>query len=170
MGGVVNEDDDPAQFGYGLFDDVPAMIRVLYVAGDEHSLPAGILYESLSLLSILVLVEVRDEHVCTLARISDRNCTAYTAICAGDDRLLIRKPTAASVGALAVVRHRFHNFRLARHRLCLVGKRGLRMLIHGSRHLAKVLERIPANECSTSERRAKFLMLAAVGLSFARVG
>src|SRR5262245_1374072 len=170
MGGVVNENVDPAQFGYGLFDDVPAMIRTLYVAGDEHSLPAGVFYESLSLLSILVLVEVGDEHVCTLARISDRNCPAYTAVCAGDDRLLICKPTAASVGALAVVRHRFHNFRLARHRLWLLGKRGLRMLIHGSRHLAKVLERIPANECSTGERRAKFLMLAAGGPSFVRVG
>src|SRR5689334_18085423 len=124
------------------------MIRVLDVAGHKHSLPARLLYESLSLLGILVLVEVRDEHVCTLAGICDRYCSANTAVCAGDHGLLIRKSTAASVGALAMVRDRLHNFRLARHRLCLLGKRGLRMLVHGSQDLAQVFGRIPANKCS----------------------
>jgi hypothetical protein len=43
------------------------MICILHVARDEHSLPAGVLHESLSLLGIFVLAEIGNEHVGTLA-------------------------------------------------------------------------------------------------------
>jgi hypothetical protein len=51
----------------GLLDDAAAMICILHVARDEHSLPAGVLHESLSFLGIFVLAEIGNEHVGTLA-------------------------------------------------------------------------------------------------------
>src|ERR671936_3158708 len=121
------------------------MIWVLYVARDEHSLPAGVPHESLSLLGILVLAEIGNEHVGAFARVGDRNGAADTAICASDDRLLVCESTAAAIAALAVVGHRFHRFRFTGHRLFLFGKGRLGTRSHGSGTLGlsnELLERI----------------------------
>jgi hypothetical protein len=55
------------RFRYVAMPGAAAMICILHVARDEHSLPAGVLYESLSLLGIFVLAEIGNEHVGTLA-------------------------------------------------------------------------------------------------------
>jgi hypothetical protein len=48
------------------------MVRVLHIARDEHSFPAGVLYQFLSLLGVIVLAEIGDQYVGTLARVGDR--------------------------------------------------------------------------------------------------
>jgi hypothetical protein len=41
------------------------MVRVLHIARDEHSFPAGVLYQFFSLLGVIVLAEIGDQYVGT---------------------------------------------------------------------------------------------------------
>src|SRR5437016_14623173 len=98
MGRVIDEYVDPAQFGHGRLDNAAAVVRLLYVASDKHSLPAGVLHKSLGLLGIVVLIQIGNEHVGALARIRDGDRAADPAVRAGDNRLLSGEATRASVG------------------------------------------------------------------------
>jgi hypothetical protein len=96
------------------------VIRVLHVARDEHSLPAGVPHQFLSLLGVVVLAEIGNQHVGTFARIGDRDRSPNAAVCTGDDRFLVGESTGAVIAKLAVVRHRFHHLRFAGHWLFLL--------------------------------------------------
>ena len=91
------------------------LVRLLYVASDKHSLPAGILHESLGLLGVIVLIQIGNEHVGALARIRDGDRAADPAVRAGDNRLLSGEATRASVGFFAMIGHRLHRVRFAWH-------------------------------------------------------
>src|SRR5439155_4600931 len=66
--------------GHGRLDNAAAVVRLLYVASDKHSLPAGILHESLGLLGVIVLIQIGNEHVGALARIRDGDRPANSAL------------------------------------------------------------------------------------------
>src|SRR6266403_4910505 len=133
------------------------MVRVLHIAREEHSFPAGVLYQFFSLLGVIVLAEIGDQYVGTLARVGDRNCSANATVCASDDRLLVCESTAAAVAALAVVGHRFHHVRFAGHWLFLLGKGGLRMRTHGVGTLGSSNELL--RQILNGRLRSKFRML-----------
>ena len=68
---------------------IVAAVRGLgHVAGDQHRLAAGLLDELGGVLGVVVLVEVGDQHVGTLAGEGDRHRAADAAVAAGDHRAL----------------------------------------------------------------------------------
>src|SRR5947209_9880161 len=106
------------------------MVRVLHIARDEHSFPAGVLYQFLSLLGIIVLIQIGNEQVRALARICNGDRAADSAVRAGDDSLLASQATRAPVGLFAMIGHRLHCVSFTGHWLFLLGKGGLRRLVH----------------------------------------
>jgi hypothetical protein len=72
MRGVVYQDVDAAQLGQRLLDDAAAMIRLLYVACNENGFSARLLHKSLGFFCVVVLAQIRDKHIGTLARIRER--------------------------------------------------------------------------------------------------
>src|SRR5262245_6711997 len=68
--------------------------------------PCLFLYKSLSLLGIIMLIQIRNEHVGALARIRNGDRAANSAVAAGDNRLLSGETTRAVVsgtGSMASV-------------------------------------------------------------------
>ena len=63
MRGIVDQDVDAAQLGQRLVDDAAAMVRILYVAGNDNGLSPGLVHKPLGLLGILVLAQVGNEDV-----------------------------------------------------------------------------------------------------------
>jgi hypothetical protein len=85
---VVDKDIDAAEFAHRPFDDIPAMVRRLDIAGDENRLPARLLDPFPRLLGILVLVEIGDEDIGAFAGIGYGDGAPDPAIGTGDDGLL----------------------------------------------------------------------------------
>ena len=115
MGGVIDEYVDRAQLGQGAFNNGAAVVRLLYVASDKHSFPAGVLYQFLSLFGIIVLIQIGNEHVGTLARIRNGDRAADSAVRACDDRLLAGQTARATVGLFSMIGHWLHRVRFTGH-------------------------------------------------------
>src|SRR5438045_1919405 len=115
MGRVVDEYVDPAQLGHGRLDNAAAMVRLLYVASNKHSLPARVSYKSLGLLGVIVLIQIGNEDVSTLARIRDGDRAANSAVRPRNNRLLAGQATRATVGPFTMIGHRLHRVRFAGH-------------------------------------------------------
>ncbi|BBZ74414.1 hypothetical protein MPRS_55070 [Mycobacterium paraseoulense] len=60
VGGVVDQDVDPAEFLDGCVDDGAAMRWVGKVAGEQHAIASGVLYEARDVAGVVVLVEIGD--------------------------------------------------------------------------------------------------------------
>src|SRR6266516_6252622 len=103
-----------------------------YIASDKHSLPARFRHKSLGLLGVIVLIQVGNEHVGALARIRDCDRSADSAVSAGDNRLLARQATRATVRLFAMIGHGLHSLCFARHGLFLLRKWRLCVLVHVS--------------------------------------
>jgi hypothetical protein len=85
---IIDEDVDTAQLLNGSLDDRPAMLGTTKVASDEHSLATLLLDQRLDLLGVVVLIEIGDQDVSALARVSDRHGPTDAAVAAGDQPLL----------------------------------------------------------------------------------
>src|SRR5262245_61565191 len=125
MGSVIDEYVDPAQFGQGGLNNGAAVVRLLYIASDKHGLSARVLHKSLGLPSIIVLIQIGNEHVGALTRISDGDRAADSAVGACDDRLLAGQTARAAVGLFSMVGHWLHRVRFTGHWLLLLWKRRL---------------------------------------------
>src|SRR5262245_19636741 len=97
MGRVIDEYVDPAQFAHGRLNNAAAVARLLYVASDQHSLPACLLHKSLGLLGIIIVIQIRNEHAGALARIRYGDRAANSAVAAGDNRLFSGETARAAV-------------------------------------------------------------------------
>ena len=123
IGGVVDEQINPAEFAGGSLDDAPAVRLLGKVAGNQHRTPPGGLDQLLGLARILVLVPVRDEDVGAFAREREGDRAADAAVGAGDDSRLVFQSAEALVGRLAVVGARLHGLLRAGRLLLLLGER-----------------------------------------------
>lgn len=103
---------------------------MLDVAREQDGFAAGVLDQALGLIGILMLAEIGDQHVGTLARKRQRHRAADAAVAAGDDRLFARQPPRAFVGLLAVIGDGIHLPGDPRHRLLLRGERWLGIIDH----------------------------------------
>ena len=99
----------------GGLDNGAAVVRLLYIASDKHTLSARLLHKSLGLTGIIVLIQIRNEHVGTLTRIRDGDRAADSAVRARDDRLLAGQTARAAVGLFAMIGHWLHGVRFAGH-------------------------------------------------------
>jgi len=137
MGRVVDKNIDAAELADRLVHDRPAMRGVLDVAREQDGFAAGVLDQALGLIGILMLAEIGDQHVGTLARKRQRHRAADAAVAAGDDRLPAGQPPRAFVGLLAVIGDRIHLPGEARHRLFLLGERRRGIIDHWSCLIAR---------------------------------
>src|SRR6478609_5489110 len=83
LGGVVDEDIEPAPARDGLRHGIPAEILLADIAGDEQRLAAFGLDEPPGFFGVLVLFLVDDRHLRTLAREKDGAGAADAAVPAG---------------------------------------------------------------------------------------
>jgi hypothetical protein len=77
--------------------------RIGDVAGDQHGLAAGVAHEAFRGARIVVLVQVRDQHVGAFARKGEGDGAADAAVGARDDGRLASEPAMADIARLAVV-------------------------------------------------------------------
>jgi hypothetical protein len=68
VGGVIDEDIEPPEIAEPAIDELPAMSRVLHVAGHHDRAAAGLLDPARRLLCVVVLAKVRNQHIRTLSR------------------------------------------------------------------------------------------------------
>ena len=107
------------------------MRLVLDVPGHQHRLAARLLHPARRLAGVLVLVEVGDQDVGTLAGEGDGDGAADPGVAAGDDGGTPAQPAAALVALLAMVGPGVHLAGQARHVLLLPRLR--RLLVSGGR-------------------------------------
>jgi hypothetical protein len=108
MGRVVDQDIDAPKCLDSLLDDGAAMFRTAQIPRDQNGLAALLFDERLDLARILMLVEIGDQDIGTLARIGNRYRPANTAVAARYHRFLSCKLPRPFVAGLAVVRSRVH--------------------------------------------------------------
>ena len=102
LAGVVHEDVEPAEPVDGVLHELLAEGLVLDVAGQGHGLLARGLDEGDDLLRVLLLLgQVADGHVGSLARVGDGDGRADARVASGDERLATLEAAAAAVGVLA---------------------------------------------------------------------
>src|SRR3712207_5369377 len=107
-GRVVDQDVDLAELLDRLRDDRLLVGAVGEVTRHQHALPAGLPDVLRGVLSVLVLVEVRNQDVGALPGEGDRDGAADAAVAAGDDRRLAGQPAGTAVALLPVVGLRCH--------------------------------------------------------------
>jgi hypothetical protein len=106
------------------------MLRMTYIAWNQYDLTPFAFDQRLYLGSVLILVQIGDDDICSFARVGDRDGTADAAIATGDDRLLAGETPRAFLALLAVVGPRFHRARRAGHQLLLGGEGRLGIFGH----------------------------------------
>jgi hypothetical protein len=90
------------------------MFGVAQIASNEHGPAAFLLDQRLDLVGVVVLIEIGDQDVGALARVSDRHGPADAAVASDDHRFLARQLARPIVAGLAMIRTRVHGGR-ARH-------------------------------------------------------
>jgi len=108
MRSVVHENVDASHFVYGTLDDVPAVRGGLNIARHEHRLAAGSFDKTRGVMSVLMLVEIGDQHIRAFPRKGDCHCPSNAAVTAGDNGLFAGQPVGPLIGGLAVIRDRPH--------------------------------------------------------------
>ena len=91
------------------------MFGVAQIASNEHGPAAFLLAQRLDLVGVVVLIEIGDQDVGALARVSDRHGPADAAVASGDHRFLARQLAGPLVAGLAMIRTRVHLGGRARH-------------------------------------------------------
>src|SRR3954468_5381712 len=124
-GGVVDEDVELAELVDRALHQSEAVVAVADVAGHRDAAPARLLDPPLRLGGVVMLLEVRAQHVGALARERDRDRPADARVRAGDQRDLVLQPAMADVRLLAVVGERLHAGLAPGRLLLLLGKRRL---------------------------------------------
>lgn len=137
MGCIVDENVDAAEFPNGRFDDPAAMVGRLDVAGGKHGLATCFLHQSLGGHRVVMLAQIADKDVRSLARIGDRHGPADAAVPAGDDGSLVLQASGTLVGVFPVIGQRLHPIGSAGHFLGLAGKGRVRKFFHGHELLRK---------------------------------
>jgi hypothetical protein len=95
------------------------MVGVLNITCHQHGFASGCFDQALGVLCVIVLVEIRNEHVGSLAGIGYCHGPPNAAVTTGDDGLLVVEPARALVGVLAVIGDGLHCSRPAGHLLLL---------------------------------------------------
>jgi hypothetical protein len=81
---IIDEEVDTVELFDCSLDDRPAMFGFAQIASDEHGLATFLLDQRLHLLGVVVLIEIGDQDVGTLARVSDRHGPTDATIGTGD--------------------------------------------------------------------------------------
>jgi hypothetical protein len=103
-GGVVHQDVQATQPLHGLRDDAPAHLALANVAGQQHGGAALSAYQRGDRLGVhLLLWQVAERHVRTLAGERDRHRGADAGVASRDEGLAPRQAAQAAVGLLAVI-------------------------------------------------------------------
>src|SRR6185312_15135759 len=119
---ITHQDIDSAKFSSGAINHRSTVSRIGQVAAYQHTFAAGVLSQPGDLSSVLVLIEIRDQHVCAFACIRDGHCPADTAVAAGDHGTFTGQPARATVAILAAIWDRAHCRLNARNLLLLLRK------------------------------------------------
>jgi hypothetical protein len=101
--GVVDQDVDPAELADRPVHDFLAVLPLGQVAGHQDRRAPRLLDQGGGVLGVLVLGQVRDQHVGALAGERDGHRPADAGVGARDDRLLAGQPAGSPVRGLAVV-------------------------------------------------------------------
>src|SRR5690606_35350016 len=121
LGGVVDQDVEPAERGYRLIDHLAADILVGHVAGEGQAAAPLLLYHAACFVGILILIQIEDHHIGALACEQHRHRAADAAVAARDDRHLVLQLAGGLVILATEFRARCHFIFLARLRLLLRG-------------------------------------------------
>jgi hypothetical protein len=96
---------------------IDALLWIREIPGHEHGAAAGLLHQASSVFGVLMLVQVRDDHVGAFAGKRDRHRPADPTVPAGHHGDLPAQPVVTAIGILAMVRLVGH-CRLRSRRLC----------------------------------------------------
>lgn len=103
-GGIEHDDVEPAQVCHGGADDLFGGAVLGQVLSIGHTLPAGLANEAQGRLGVVVLLgQMHNRHVCTLAGVGSCHCAADTRVTAGDQSLLAPQPGCAHIALLPMV-------------------------------------------------------------------
>ena len=108
VGGVVDDQVEPSEFRKRSLDDLLAVPLLSNVAGHGDARATALAHHARRFRGVVVLVQIRDQHVGTFARESQRHGATNAAVAAGDDRLLAQQPLRAAVRVFAEIRPRLH--------------------------------------------------------------
>ena len=163
VGGVVDQDVELAEILDRALDQPPAVRRVLDVAGDENCTAPGLLDPPSRFLRVLVLLQIRNQHVGALAREGDRDRASDPRIGAGNQGGPPGEPATAAIGMLAMVRLWLELAGMARRLLLLTRQgrgsaSGLRISCH---RIIRCKRNVRAQQ--KPQARVPFLPTAAIG-------
>src|SRR5690606_3872683 len=96
------------EFADRTVDHTAAVGRVGQVAGNQHTSASRIGDKLRHLGGVVVLVQVGDQHIGSLAGVGDRHRPADPAVPAGDHRAFAGEFARSAVTGLTAVRDRIH--------------------------------------------------------------
>src|ERR1700751_3007160 len=93
VGRIADQNVDAAEFAGRAGDYCTTVIRVRQITGHQHASAPGFLDESRDLFSVVVFVEVGDQHVSSLSREGDRPGAPDAPVTPSNRRLLTGQST-----------------------------------------------------------------------------
>ena len=127
---ITHQDIDSAEFGSGSINHRSTVSRIGQVTTHEYASATSVLNQPGDLSSVLILIEIGDQHVCAFACIRDGDCPADTAVAAGDHCTFTGQPARATVAILAAIWNRAHCRLHARNLLLLLRKSHSSTFLH----------------------------------------
>jgi hypothetical protein len=103
---ITHQDIDSAEFCSGSINHRSTVSRIGQVTTHEYASATSVLNQPGDLSSVLILIEIGDQHVCAFACIRDGDRPADTAVAAGDHCTFTGQPARATVAILAAIWNR----------------------------------------------------------------
>ncbi len=126
--GIIDKRVDAAQRCDSVLDQCLTKGLVAKISGQRHAFAAFLLDQGDNFPGVRLLVrEIVDRDICTLARKCDRGSTAHAGIAARDQCLAARKAARSDIRGLTVIRLGMHLASKAREWLGLLVKGRLRI-------------------------------------------
>src|SRR6266496_5835859 len=150
FGRVVDQNIDLAELLHGLFDSFSTELFLADVTCDQQTFAPFFFHPTLGFIRVLVLFKVHDRNVRILFCKGNRDCTADSAVAAGDERHFISQFSTTAMFFVLGSRPRFHFVFAARLSLLMLRRLKVFLLGHAEIFLVMDLLNLPKRAPSES--------------------